>query len=118
MAMSGYEREKQMAFVRVKLTSIDDGWTDYPVTVDLKIDDERRSVVNWPLFGAMGIQAKDYWLFRMDTNGGIDFGTPGELRNAWMNLLEKEIRPNETCTYRESPGDPEVVYRTEDITPL
>ena len=109
-----------MAFVRVTLTSRDDGWEVYLIVVDLKIDDaSRRAAVSWPLFGAMGIQnANEYWPFRMDTRGNIDFGSPSETRNAWINLLEKEIRREEICTYRESPTGVDVVYRIDDITPL
>ena len=117
-----------MAFVRVKLTSTTVTtvrWEDLPVVVDLKIDDEsRRSIVKWPLFGAMGRQESsedypfsEYYPFRMDTNGRIDFGILSE-RYASMNLLEKEIRIQELVTYRDSPNAPEVVYRIEDITPL
>ena len=109
-----------MAFVRVKLTSTTAEWEHLPVVVDLKIDDEsRRSIVKWPLFGAMGKQkTSEYYPFRMDPNGNIDFGSFSEYRKASMNLLEKEIRKQELVTYRDSRNDPEVVYRIADITPL
>ena len=109
-----------MSFVRVALASTDDGWDIYPIVVDLKIDDvSRRTSVNWPLFGAMGRQnTSEYLPFRMDTNGNIDFGSYNEIRNAWTNLLEKEIRNGEICTYRDSPNDVDVVYRIDDITSL
>ena len=75
--------------------------------------------MNWPLFGAMGKQnTSEYWPFRMDTDGRIDFGSYSEARNAWINLLEKEIRKGEICTYRDSPNDVEVSYRIEDIASL
>ncbi|MCY4467088.1 MAG: hypothetical protein OXC08_00085 [Thiotrichales bacterium] len=109
-----------MSFMRVASASTDDGWEIYPIAVDLKIDDgSRRASVNWPLFGAMGKQnTSEYWPFRMDQNGNIDFGSYGEFRNAWINLLEKEIRKWEICTYRDSPNDRDVVHRIEEIESL
>ena len=119
MAVSGHKRKSDMAFVRVKLVSEAAGWGDYPVVVDLKINDVRRSIGNYPLFGAMGRQNRgEYWPFRMNRDGNIDFGTPGEIRNARMNLLEQEIQVGKICTYREAPNDPDVIYRIKDVAPL
>ena len=109
-----------MSFVRVTLISTDGGWEIYPIVVDLKIDGvSRRASVNWPLFGAMGKQnTSEYWPFRMDTNGNIDFGSYSEVRRAWSNLLKKKIRRGEICTYRDSPNDVDVIYRIEGIASL
>ena len=109
-----------MSFVRVALASTDDGWEIYPIVVDLKVDDiSTRASVNWPLFGAMGRQNTDEYLpFRIDTNGNIDIGSWAGHGNAWINLLEKEIRQGEICTYRDSPNDVDVVYRIESVSSL
>ena len=119
MAVSRHKRKSDMAFVRVKLVSEDAEWRDYPVVVDLKINDVRRSIGDYPLFGAMGRQNRgEYWPFRMNRDGNVDFGTPGEIRNARMNLLEQEIRRGELVTYREPPKYLDVVYCIEDVTCL
>ena len=116
------EEGKGMSFVRVKLSGMDAGWEDYPIVVDLRIDDESGSADNRRgfVFGAMGTQkGDDFWPFRLDqATGRIDFGSGSE-RNAWTNLLDKAIRRGEYCTYQDTPGDAETTtYRIDEIVPL
>lgn len=110
-----------MSFVRVKLSGMDAGWEDYPVVVDLRINDESGRADNRCgfVFGAMGQWNTDYfWPFRLDqATGRIDFGCESD-RNAWTNLLQRMIRRGEFCTYREAPGQPETTYRIDEIVPL
>ena len=73
--------------------------------------------MNRPLFGAMGGQnTSEYRPPGTHTNGRIDFGSYGEVGNAWINLLGKEIRKGEICTYRDSPNEVDLVT-TSSLSP-
>ena len=111
-----------MGFVRVKLVARNQDWEHCPIVVDLKvqqIDGLMRAVGDSPRFGAMGVQATDYyWPFRLDSSGNVDFGSDVGARSGRLNLLEREIRPNRDCTYRDDPNAQEVTYTIREITPL
>lgn len=108
-----------MAFVRVKSSTEELGWEQFPIVVDLKvqrIDDVMRAIGDPPRFGAVGRQRSEtYRPFRMDNNVNIDFGSPSELRNAHSNVLEREIEPGSYCTCRDAPNEPEMTYGSESF---
>ncbi len=95
-------------------------WTDDPteslLTLDLRIDDARRVVGTWSLFGAIDLDTAARAPFVLRPNGDMDFGAQSDRR--WRtDLRQRLIKVGETFAIQWNDVD-RGIYRIEKVAVL
>jgi len=96
-------------FVRVKLQYLSDP-NDDPLMFDLKIDEDRRPMGKWPIFGLCGDikgDPSDLYPIVLHEDGLVNFGSETESRYRFWetNLRKCRIVKGERVIFRSDPGD-------------